>query len=224
MLGLGCPLRRAMEIERFMNYLADVTELNNTYYVLRHGRSLANHEELIVSHPDDGVPAYGLADEGKVQVAQAVETAKQEYGLDHTTLVVSSDFARARETAEIAARLLGVPAITTTPQLRERFFGAWDRQHTRHYANVWQDDLTDPDHKHHDVESTTEVLARATELINTLESTYVGRNILLVSHGDTLQILQTAFERVAPSQHRQLLHLQTGEIRRLQLKGRAVST
>lgn len=202
-----------------MNHLQEVIELNNTYYVLRHGKSRANQAELIVSHPDDGVPSYGLADEGREQVIQAVEGAKQKDGLDHSTLIVSSDFARARETAEIAASLLGVQTVITTPHLRERFFGAWDKQHTSNYANVWSDDVTNPDHKHDDVESTSEVVARATALIRDLEETHTGRNILLVSHGDTLQILQTAFERVASSQHRELSHLQTGEIRKLHLKG-----
>ncbi|MDP9313800.1 MAG: histidine phosphatase family protein [Chloroflexota bacterium] len=201
-----------------MNYLQEVAELRNTYFALRHGNSLANRAELIVSHPDDGVPLYGLSDTGKAQVASAVAAAKQQFGLDHTTIIVTSDFARARETAEIAATLLGVPAINTTPRLRERFFGAWDKQHTSNYEKVWSDDVAEPDHKHNAVESTSEVVARATALIKELEDTYAGRNILLVSHGDTLQILQTAFERVAASQHRMLSHLQTGEIRKLRLK------
>ncbi len=201
-----------------MNHLQEVAELRNTYFALRHGNSLANREELIVSHPDDGVGSYGLSDTGRAQVASAVAAAKQQYGLDHTTIIVTSDFARARETAEIAAKLLGVPTISATPQLRERFFGAWDKQHISNYAKVWSDDVAYPDHNHNAVESTAEVVARATELIKDLEETYTGRNILLVSHGDTLQIMQTAFERVAASQHRMLAHLQTGEIRKLQLK------
>jgi len=202
-----------------MNHLQEVTHLSNTYYALRHGRSLANRADLIVSDPADGVPQYGLTDEGRAQVARAVEDARQQYGLDHSTLIVSSDFARARETAEIAARLLGVREIATTPQLRERFFGTWDKQSTSNYQNVWRDDFTNPDHKHNGVESTSEVLSRTTALIRALEEAYSGRNILLISHGDSLQILQTAFQRVASSHHRLLSHLDTGEIRQLKLKG-----
>lgn len=203
-----------------MNHLQDVTELRNTYYAVRHGRSLANLEERIVSHPDEGVAAYGLCAEGREQIARAVEEARRIYGLDRSTLIVSSDFARTRETAEIAASMLGVPTMITTPQLRERFFGGWDKHHTSNYHHVWSGDLANPDHKENDVESTSEVVARATALIRELEETYSGRHILLVSHGDTLQILQTAFERVASSQHRLVAHLETGAIRKLQLKGR----
>lgn len=204
-----------------MNYLQDVAALSNTYYAFRHGRSLANRQQLIISHPDDGVPSYGLTEEGRQQAARAVAEAQRSYGLDRSTIIVSSDFARARETAAIAASILGVPTVITTPLLRERFFGEWDKHDHSHYHTVWSDDLANPDHKHYNVESTSEVLARATALVRDLEQTYSGKNILLVSHGDTLQILQTAFERVPSSQHRSIAHIETGEIRKLQLQARA---
>ena len=45
-----------------------------------------------------------------------------------------------------------------------------------------------------------------------------GRDILLVSHGDTLQILEAGFLRMDPSAHRQLPHLDTAQIRELRLR------
>ena len=192
--------------------------MRNTYYALRHGKSTANDEELIVSDPENGVPHYGLSEEGRRQIAGAIAEAIQSHTLDHTTLIVSSDFARTRETAEIAAGLLGTNDIIMTPKLRERFFGAWEKQHNSNYQKIWADDMLDGAHKNNGVESTREVLSRTTSLIRDLEDTYTGRNILLVSHGDALQILQTAFERVDSSSHRLIPHLETGEIRRLQLK------
>ena len=61
------------------------------------------------------------------------------------------------------------------------------------------------------------MLDRTTALIADLEQRYSGRDILLVSHGDTLQILQAGFLRVDPSGHRRLPHLDTAEIRELRL-------
>ena len=110
--------------------------MRNTYYVLRHGRSLANDEELIVSHPENGVPHYGLSEEGRRQIATAIAEAMQNHVLDQTTLIVSSDFARTRESAEIAANLLGTHDIIMTPKLRERFFGAWEKQHNSNYQKI----------------------------------------------------------------------------------------
>jgi probable phosphoglycerate mutase len=201
-----------------MNHLQPLQSLRNTYYAMRHGKSLANDEELIVSHPDQAVPGYGLSEDGRRQVATAVTLARQLGILDHRTLVVASDFARARESAEIAAGILGTQDVILTPKLRERYFGTWDGQHHSSYERVWSDDAFDGAHKHNEVESTQEVLDRATSLIAGLEREHSGRTILLVSHGDVLQILQTAFERLPSGSHRLLPHLETGEIRKLELK------
>lgn len=93
--------------------------MSNTYYAMRHGRSLANDEGLIVSYPEHGVPGYGLTDDGKRQVAAAITGALRDGVLDQTTVIAASDFARARESAEIAASLLGTQDIILTPKLRE---------------------------------------------------------------------------------------------------------
>jgi probable phosphoglycerate mutase len=104
--------------------------------------------------------------------------------------------------------------------LRERFFGELDGQDDDAYPNVWSRDLIDPNHSEQGVESVSSVLARTTELLESLESSYRGQHILLVAHGDVLQILQTLFAGVSPAQHRQLPHLQVAEIRRLNSPGR----
>jgi broad specificity phosphatase PhoE len=189
--------------------------LHNTYYALRHGKSQANAEGIIISHPEDGVPGFGLVEEGRGQVTASAEAALQEGVLDASTIIISSDFARARETAEIAAKILGTEPATLNPALRERYFGNWDRTHNGNYQHAWNEDVLDPSHKRDNVESVDEVIARAGSLIATLEKEYTGKNILLVSHGDTLQILQTIFAHVSPGSHRSLPHLGTGEIRKL---------
>ncbi|MGD1003317.1 MAG: histidine phosphatase family protein [Minisyncoccia bacterium] len=56
---------------------------------------------------------------------------------------------------------------------------------------------------------------RVSGLIYDLEDRYVGKNILLVSHGDALQILQTFFENKPSSAHRELRHVQVAEVRKL---------
>ena len=70
------------------------------------------------------------------------------------------------------------------------------------------------------VEPAAAVLDRSTAFIVDLERRYSGRDILLVSHGDTLQILRAGFLRMNPSQHRSLPELETAEIRQLRLDAR----
>ena len=47
----------------------------------------------------------------------------------------------------------------------------------------------------------------------------LNTTVLLVSHGDALQILQTAFSKQCASRHRYQQHLETAEIRQLILEG-----
>ena len=68
------------------------------------------------------------------------------------------------------------------------------------------------------MESANSVLGRATSLIVELEKKYKGKNILLISRGDVLQILQTGFLKISSSLYRNLPHLKIGEIRELKLK------
>lgn len=201
-----------------MNDIKNTHQLKNIYFILRHGKSKANEEEIIVSDPVEGTTAYGLVREGREQARKGVEKALQEKLLDENTIIISSDFTRARETAEIAREVLKAQNVVLNPKLRERFFGLFEKTHNSNYEKVWADDKTFFNHKNNGVESTEEVLTRITSLMRELERSYAGKNILLVSHGDALQILQTAFENIPSSQHRTLKHLETGEVRKLTKK------
>jgi len=192
-----------------------VGELHNTYWAGRHGPSQANKAGIIVSDPKYGIRGYGLTKDGRKDVLASALLCKRRRDLDHSTVIVSSDFRRAKESARIIAKELNVLRIIIATELRERFFGRWEKTSNANYERVWADDATDSHHKNDGVESVEEVLKRALLLIGQLEQKYVGRKILLVSHGDTLQILQTFFKDVHPSGHRSLPHLRTGEIRAL---------
>ena len=189
--------------------------MRNAYFLARHGKSLANEQEIILGDPEYGTTGFGLTEEGKTQVRTSAEKAKKEEMLDSTAVIISSDFTRTRETADIIAAAFGVPHITLTTKLRERNFGSYERTHNSNYQNVWDKDQNDADHTDADVESVNNVLDRTKALIDELEDQYDGKNIILVSHGDALQILQTIFEGVHSSQHRSLRHLNIAEIRKI---------
>ena len=198
-----------------MNHLDKIERLGNRYFAMRHGHSLANQQGLIVSDPANGCRGYGLSAAGRSQLESSCGEVDS---LDSKTMIISSDFRRAIESAEIAARLFGLTAlIETDARLRERHFGELELGPDDAYAEVWRHDAEDADHEHRAVESPNRVMSRVTELITDLERRHVHQTFLLVSHGDALQILQTAFARRDAASHRQLQHLQTAEIRLLQL-------
>jgi probable phosphoglycerate mutase len=210
-----------------VNHLSGAERLANTYHVMRHGESKANQAGVIVSRIEtDRGGDWGLSDLGRRQAAAAARAS----GLPTGTVICSSDFSRARETAEIVRAHLGAPEVTVTAALRERSFGDLEGTPVAGYARVWTADEANaghsedghPEHGHpqHGVEPAGAVLDRATAFVAGLERRHSGQDILLVSHGDTLQILQAGFLRMDPARHRALPHLGTAEIRRLDLGGR----
>ena len=197
-----------------MNHLKKISKLNNKYHALRHGDSEANVLKIINSNPETDLKKYGLTDIGKTQIAQNLSHTK----LDSKTIIYTSNFLRTVESAKVAQKTLLINSnINISPKLRERFFGSWNNSSTNNYQNVWKEDLINPDHKINEVESTNEVLDRTTSLIIELEKKFNQKNILLISHGDSLQILQTGFLKINSSKHRTIKHLELGELRSLQL-------
>jgi glucosyl-3-phosphoglycerate phosphatase len=198
-----------------MNHLSTLTSLKNRYFIQRHGKSEANLLGIILSDPAEGVPKYGLTDEGKAQVRASAERALADGALGAETVIISSDFKRAIETARITQEVIGAGPIQLTERLRERSFGFHEGKSNERYQLVWDDDAKDPTHTIESVESVESVLERATSIILEQEEACEGKTFLLVSHGDTLQILQTAFTTLGSAKHRSLPHLETAEIREL---------
>jgi broad specificity phosphatase PhoE len=85
-------------------------------YLARHGETDWNKAGRWQGHTD-----VSLNEAGRLQ-AHALGQSVLARGI---VQVHASDLARAKETGEIVARLLGVPAATPDPALRERGFGAF---------------------------------------------------------------------------------------------------
>ncbi len=179
---------------------------------MRHGQSLANTAGIIVSHPENGLNAYGLSDKGRQQVVTAINTC----GLPATTHIFSSDFKRARETAEIAhQKLCCSQPVEFDIRLRERYFGDLELGSDEQYSAVWDFDQNSPDHRELGVESVASVINRAKAVLLDCEKKFINETCLLIAHGDILQILQTLFSDLPSNHHRQLPHLNTAEVRKL---------
>jgi len=218
-----------------MNELSRLERLANRYYGMRHGESKANVAGLIVSRIEtDRSGDYGLSERGRLQA----EEAARRCGLSDRTVIRSSDFARAWQTAQIVRMRIGAADVIAAPALRERDFGELDGSPVTGYRRVWAADEADRTDEAGrtdgagqadasapyapspaGVEPVTAVLDRAHALIAELEREHSGRDILLVSHGDTLAILQAGFLGIPPAGHRSVPPFGTAEIRPLRRPG-----
>jgi len=186
--------------------------LKNRYYVMRHGESSANASGIIASDPLTAKRKFGLTKQGKRQVLNTVTASFKSYAFDR---IYTSDFLRARETAEIAAECFGIRSVIYTSLLRERFFGTLDGEKDSEYQKAWELDESGMGLDCYGIETPDEVLDRLLSLIRECEKKHTGETILLVSHGDPLQIILAAFEGIGPRNHRSVAHLNIGEIREL---------
>ena len=179
---------------------------------MRHGESLANRRGLIVSYPQNAILDYGLTAKGAEQVMNAALATR----LDTNAIIVSSDFLRARETAEIMKSVIGCDQeVIIDIELRERYFGNWEMTDHANYETVWQNDINNPGLSQEEVETVDRVLVRGLSVIERMESAFEGKSILLVGHGDVLQILLSHHHNINPRFHRSLSSIGNADIRSL---------
>jgi len=236
------------------NEIVSVTDLTGVYYALRHGESVPSSEKRICATMESGTdPKNGLTPKGREEVISSttewVKTNKKqisEYIKQDKLVIVTSPFSRTQESAEIFADVLqanfksSLPkkykklglksSIVVDERLRERNFGKFEGQtgSGKIYDQVWAEDAKNPNQTKGGVESTTSVQERSSQVIADLEKQSQaagGKMFILVAHGDTLKILQTAFQKQSPSEHcnkESVAPFKTAEIRQFKLAGTPV--
>ncbi|XP_047940614.1 metal-independent phosphoserine phosphatase [Salvia hispanica] len=220
--------------------------LRNSYWILRHGKSIPNQTGVIVSSLENGVlEDYQLASDGVDQARAAGELFLKELrenniGLENVRICYSP-FSRTTHTAKVVASVLDIPLeppqCKVVHDLRERFFGSsFELKSHDKYSEIWDLDAKDPFLQPEGGESVADVVTRLTSALTLIESEFEGCTVLIVSHGDPLQILQTVMNAAKEdgrsegndlvsrieavrlssvlSQHRQFA-LDTAELRRL---------
>lgn len=153
---------------------------NNAYFALRHGQSENNALNRVNSNPKN---TYHLTKKGTVQVEKTVKAFIRQLKGKKIDLIVSSDFARAQETAGIAAKLLGYDAkIVIDKRLREINCGIFDdksiKEYHAHFVSL-EEKFIKPAPKG---ESLNDVKKRMTEFVYEIDTKHKGKNILIVSH------------------------------------------
>ena len=108
-------------------------------------------------------------------------------------MVVASDLRRARETAEIAARRLGI-ATRLEPGLRELDVGDWSGLAREEIARRWPEDFArfragDLDLRLGGGETRRELRARVMAALRSLQQRYRGERIAVVTHLGVIRTL-----------------------------------
>ncbi|GER50202.1 phosphoglycerate mutase family protein [Striga asiatica] len=187
----------------------DGSFVKNRYWILRHGKSIPNEKGLIVSSLESGMlEAYQLASDGVSQARLAGESflkatkVRKDKHLKENEIdlknvrICYSPFSRTKHTAKEVASVLNIPfegpQCKVVHDIRERFFGSsFELQSHDKYPEIWNLDEKDPFMQPEGGESVADVVTRLARALAIMESEFEKCTILVVSHGDPLQILQT---------------------------------
>ncbi len=158
-----------------------------TFYIVRHGETVWNTQEILQGHMDSSLTEKGLD--------QAKEIARMFKDIPFVA-VFSSDSLRAHRTAEIIS-LEHKLVVKTTQLLREKCFGQYEGKKVAVYLEELKDLLKKFDQlseneqfKHKiqpDIESDAEVVTRFITFLREIAVGYAGKTVLVVTHGGMMR-------------------------------------
>lgn len=190
--------------------------MRNTYFILRHGQTIHQTKKrgIVYGWPDDSPPAV-LTKLGKKQVEKAVQQLKNE----KIDLIFSSDILRTRQTAEIVARALDLK-INYDERLRDINWGVYQGKSVLRAWAYYRNPKAKFEKAPPEGESWTDCQNRMVEVLREIEERHQGKNVLIISHGDPLWLLEGW---IRGRNQNQLLKqrfsgkfIKTGELRKLE--------
>lgn len=162
--------------------------------LLRHGESTWNESRQVQGQSDSA----RLTPRGHEQAHEAA-LALCEYDV---TLIIASDLARARETAEIVGKVLGL-TVLTSPALRERSFGTFEGGPLgglpSSESGIADRHVIDASVHPSGGESLDELYGRVGVFLEEIRTLHEGARPLLVTHGGTIRALRAYCDGTAMS-------------------------
>ncbi|NQV88499.1 MAG: class I tRNA ligase family protein [Parcubacteria group bacterium] len=190
------------------------TSRGNHYFVMRHGEAEQNLIDKVSCHVND---LYRLTERGREQVVSSVEMLKDK----NIDIIISSDFVRTKETAEIVREKLGLSkeSVATDERLREFNIGSFQGKTWSEYFKKYS--FSDRFEKKPDGgETLAELKNRGTEFLFETDSKVSGKNILIVGHDTELAFLVAGSKglsekEIINSGEKNIGYFTKGEIREL---------
>ncbi len=191
---------------------------NNRFYILRHGETEYQTKKKHMVYPVKGsLASIGLTKRGRGQVMDAASELKGEK-IDY---IYSSDFLRAKQTGLIVARELGVPKVNLflSDKLRDINLGVYHGKPRKKFYRDMGKVPKNFNQRPEKGEALNEVFKRMVDFIKKIDKKHKGKNILIVSHGEPLWLLEGAVKKRKKSNLVESFakknYIQTGELRKL---------
>jgi isoleucyl-tRNA synthetase len=195
----------------------------NNFWILRHGE--ANHVETgtIASGIEGKNNTSHLTKQGKEQVEGSAKKLVKQLGKKKIDLIISSPYARAKETAKIAAKMTGAKVVVDK-RLAEINVGPFNGRLVSDYQAFFQNGLERFLKAPVGGENLTEVKKRVMEFMIDINSKYSDKNILITGHGDPLWMLEGAVKNLSNEDILKLPSLNIAELRKVEFNNYPYNT
>ncbi len=195
----------------------------NNFWVLRHGE--ANHVQtgIIASGVEGKNNTSHLTKKGKEQVEESVVKLAKQLGKKKIDLIISSPYARAKETAKIAAKKFGAKIIVDK-RLAELNVGVFNGRLVSDFHKFFENEMERFVKAPSGGETLTDVRKRVMDFMIDINSKYSNKNILITGHGDPLWILETATQNLSNEDTLKAPYINIAELRNVKFNNYPYNT
>lgn len=198
--------------------------MGNQYFILRHGQSIKNKKRISAGWPEKFYSP--LTKKGERQIKEVVKKLKKK----KINLIFSSDLLRAKQTALIVGKELGLKP-KFDKRLREVNYGIFNGKPIREVGKFWDKERKFKPLEYYlkrfqiplpEGENYANIEKRMSSFIKEIDKKYQGKNILIVGHQRPLTLLEKAIYGYDFKKFVKIIvgekEIKTGEVRKLKWK------
>lgn len=183
----------------------------NKFFIARHGEADHNINGHIAAGPEKGRPIAKLTKEGIRQIEKTAQELKKE----KIDIIYCSPYTRTKQTAKIIAKATGAKVIVEK-QLGEINTGVFNGRLVSEYEKFFEKPIDKFFKSPLGGESLSEVKKRMLSISKVINKNHVNKNILIVSHGDPLWMLEGVLKGFSNNEILDFPILKVGEWRKLE--------
>ena len=196
-----------------VNDLAENVVATNRFFILRHGGAEHNLMGLIASGPESNSHVSKMTLEGIVHIESVAKVLKK-HKID---IIFTSPYQRTKATARIVSKAVGAKIIEDR-RLQEINCGIFNWKTGKEYGNFFDAQSERFDKAPSGGETLNEVKRRVFSFIKEVNSRHVGKNILIVSHGDPLWMMEAFARGLSDEDSLKMKPMEPGELRQIPFK------
>ena len=185
-------------------------KLHNKYYIMRHGQAVSNVKNIVSCWPEKFKNPLTSLGREKVE-----ESAKKIIG-KNIDLIFSSDLLRTKQTAEIVGKFLGIKPIFDK-RLREQNSGVFNGESFQNLKHFFGErGLRRFKIKPQKGETYIDIKKRMVNFLKSTDKKYRSKNILIVSHGKPIDLLEAAVRGISNKDfYNNRIYISVAEVQKL---------